>query len=132
MLDVQIESNVEEVKEELKDAITRALERIGDAAVGFAQELCPVDVGTLRGSITKDIVGEEVYIGTNIEYAPYIEFGTGIYAENGGRQTPWSYMDEKGEWHHTNGAQPHPFLRPAATEHGAEYAAIFEDELGKG
>lgn len=48
---------------------------------GNAKTLCPVDNGDLRssikenGQITADGVECKVY--TNMEYAPYVEFGTG-------------------------------------------------------
>ena len=54
--------------------------------------------------------GEEdlaVYIGTNVEYAPYIEFGT----------------ERRG---------PRPFLHNAAADHAAEYREILQRELKKG
>lgn len=45
-----------------------------------ARELAPVDTGRLRSSIThkrgKDRLGPYVKVGTNVEYAPYVEFGT--------------------------------------------------------
>jgi HK97 gp10 family phage protein len=49
------------------------------------------------------------------EYAPYVEYGTGLFAENGdGRKTGWAYEDEKtGEVIWTRGQRPQPFLRPA-------------------
>lgn len=51
-----------------------------------------VDSGTLRNSITHQVVGNVGYVGTNLEYAPYVEYGTGKYAANGeGRLTPWVY-----------------------------------------
>lgn len=54
------------------------------------------------------------YIGTNVHYAPYLEFGTGIFAESGqGRQTSWAYQDAQGNWRHTRGSRPQPHLRPA-------------------
>lgn len=52
-----------------------------------------------------------------LEYAPYVEYGTGLFAEGGnGRATPWSYQDEAGNWHTTSGMKPAPFLRPALEE----------------
>lgn len=81
-----------------------------------AKILCPVDDGTLRNSITSvvDEEKQECSIGTNVEYAPYVHQGTGIYAVNGdGRQTPWSYQDDEGNWHTTIGQKPQPFLTPA-------------------
>lgn len=42
-----------------------------------AKRSCPVDTGRLRGSITTNIIstysGE---VGTNVEYAEYVEYGT--------------------------------------------------------
>lgn len=43
---------------------------------GTAKDLCPVDDGTLRASITSKVEGEVGIVGTNVEYAPYVEFGT--------------------------------------------------------
>ena len=54
---------------------------------------------------------------TPLEYAPYIEYGTGLFAEDGdGRKTAWSYQDDEGKWHTTSGMRPQPFMRPALTE----------------
>lgn len=83
---------------------------------GDAKNLCPVDDGVLRNSITYEVDDEkqECSIGTNLEYAPYVHQGTGIYATNGdGRKTPWSYQDDEGNWHTTIGQKPQPFLTPA-------------------
>lgn len=45
-----------------------------------ARELAPVDTGRLRASIThipgRDGSGYYVDVGSNVEYAPFIEFGT--------------------------------------------------------
>ena len=79
-----------------------------------ARRDAPVDNGVLRNSIRSEVEGKQGVVGTNIEYAPYVEFGTGLFAVNGdGRQTPWSYQDENGEWHTTIGQHPQPFLGPA-------------------
>lgn len=47
---------------------------------GNAKRLCPVDTGRLRASITRtlerDARGLVGIIGTNVEYAPYVELGT--------------------------------------------------------
>lgn len=85
-----------------------------------AKEKVPVQTGELRRSITSkvennglDITGT---IYTPLEYAPYIEYGTGLFAEKGGRPTPWCYQDDKGEWHTTSGQPPQPYMRPALNE----------------
>ncbi len=60
-----------------------------------ARELCPVDTGRLRSSIThvpgRDSRGYFVDVGSNVEYAPHVEFGT-------------------------QNAPAQPFLRPALAE----------------
>lgn len=82
-----------------------------------AKILCPVDKGPLRASITHEVDGTQGVVGTNIEYAPYVEYGTGLFAEegNGRKDVPWCYQDAKGDWHSTKGQKPQPFLHPALT-----------------
>ena len=41
-----------------------------------AKKNCPVDTGNLRASITVDINGVEAEVGTDVEYAPFVEYGT--------------------------------------------------------
>lgn len=97
-----------------------------------AKKNCPVDTGTLRRSITSDIHDNYGEVGTNVEYAPYVEFGTGIFASNGdGRQDAWSYQDAKGDWHTTSGSRPQPFLLPALTTNRSNIEKIFQDEVRK-
>lgn len=134
-VEIRLEDNSEAVLEALKAAALRALERCGLQAEGYAKDLTPVDTGNLRNSITHQVSedGLEVYIGTNVEYAPYVELGTGIYAEGGGgRPTPWVYQDEKGQWHWTRGNPAQPFLKPAVADHAQTYRNIIEDELKNG
>ena len=108
-MDVDVDSNVEEVLRELDDAKRRALEEIGLLAEGYAKEYCHVDTGRLRNSISHAVSESEwaAVIGTNVEYAPYVELGTS-------RQDPY------------------PYLEPAATNHLSEYQQIVEDEMKAG
>lgn len=79
-----------------------------------AKQLAPKGTGELRRSIESKVEGLEGIVFTPLEYAPYVEYGTGLFAENGGRNdVPWKYKDEKGEWHSTRGMHPHPYMRPA-------------------
>jgi HK97 gp10 family phage protein len=128
---IVIIDNSGEVSAGIKAAIKRALIRIGMQAESFAKKLCVVDTGRLRNSITWKVKDDAAYIGTNVEYAPYVELGTGKYYP-GGRQTPWVYKDDKGNWHMTHGQRARPFLKPAATEHAQTYRNIVEDELRNG
>jgi len=66
---------------------TREVEALGeDIAKKFAFTLhrkivenAPVDTGRLRNSFTVIKQGNEYVVGTNLEYAIYLELGTGIY-----------------------------------------------------
>lgn len=113
------------------EAVLRALEAIGLTAERHAKEKCPVDTGRLRNSITHatsafsgqstydDNIGHSfsdgaakgeaefgaVYIGTNVEYAQFIEEGS------------------------SKNRKAHHFLRDAAQNHADEYKRIVEANL---
>jgi HK97 gp10 family phage protein len=69
-----------------KDNVIKAIknaEKLALAEMGFLVEAeaklrCTVDTGTLKRSITNVVDDNEksVIIGTNVEYAPYVELGT--------------------------------------------------------
>lgn len=60
--------------------VARDLTRRALQVDNAAKQLCPVDTGRLRSSITNEIGqdgdGLMATIGTNVEYAPYVELGT--------------------------------------------------------
>jgi HK97 gp10 family phage protein len=92
-----------------------------------AKEKAPKDNGELRRSITSKVEGTTGIVFTPLEYAPYVEYGTGLFAEVAGRKdTPWSYQDEEGEWHSTSGQKPQPFMRPALNDNRTEILKILE------
>lgn len=130
---VDVTDNSDKVLSEFKAAILRALERCGSQAEGYAKDLAPVDTGRLRNSISHKVDEEEraAYIGSDLDYAVYVELGTGKYAE-GGRPTPWVYQDDSGNWHWTQGNPAQPFLAPAVKDHAQTYRNIIEDELKNG
>lgn len=107
-------SHKDKALEAIQAARDRALEIIGQQAQNYATlQLYPghgVDTGRLRGSIDHIQVDDDTEaIGTNVEYAPYIEFG-----------------------HHTPSGgfvSPIPFLKPAVANHIPEYRAIAEEML---
>ena len=70
--------DTKEVVKAIEQSIESALEEIGLAAERFAKTETPVGTGRLRNSITHAIDSYEdaVYVGTNVEYAPYVELGT--------------------------------------------------------
>ena len=119
-----------------------------------AKQKAPKGSGDLRRSITSkvDVIGGTVtgIVHTPLEYAPYVEYGTGIHAEKGGRSGWWVYVegsDKKGtggkhyteeeakevceylrskglDAYATNGREPTPFMRPALYENKAEIRRI--------
>ena len=132
MADVRIISNRDEVLRRTKDAIMVGLEAVGLEAEGDAKSLCVVDTGLLKNSITHGVSGEvishnytddageqsgsvsavigttddkEVYVGTNVEYAPYVEYGTSRHPE------------------------PQPFLRRAFEDNKEKYGRIIAKAL---
>ena len=99
-----IADNTEEVLDSLDRALAKALESVGIQAEGDSKDLCPVDTGRLRNSITHVTDGRDVYIGTNVHYAPYVELGT-------------VHM------------KPRPFLSRAVKSNADVYREIFREAL---
>lgn len=115
------------IEKVLPQALEQGLRQACIIVQDAAKVKCPVDDGQLRQSITYEIEGTKGIIGTNVEYAPYVEYGTGIYAtQGGGRTTPWVYKDAKGNFHTTRGMKAQPFLMPAAEENVKEIEQCFE------
>lgn len=114
VVDVKIVDNSAEVLAAMKDQVLSALESIGQEAEGYAKDDCPVDTGRLRNSIAHSVDGSEmaVYIGTNVEYAPYVEYNEKA------RHDPPEF----------GGGKAH-FLRDAAADHGDHYKSIMEAAL---
>ena len=99
-----------------------------------AKSNAPKDTGALRRSISSkvEVEGKEVIgtVFTPLEYAPYIEYGTGLFAESGGRKdVPWNYQDDEGNWHSTSGMKPQPYMRPALNENKEEILRIIKEGL---
>lgn len=67
-------------KEVFNLAEAKAHKALADAALlvqRTAKQLVPVDTGTLKRSITHEFRGKHtVAVGSNVEYAPYVELGT--------------------------------------------------------
>lgn len=123
---VQIEraADVSKVEKNLKKACT-LVER-------SAKQKAPKGNGELRRSITSKIEEDKGIVYSPLLYAPYVEYGTGLFAENGGRtDVPWVYQDDEGEWHSTSGMSPQPYLRPALEENREAILAIFKEEILK-
>lgn len=106
---VNLLDNTELIKHASDEAIAKALEMCGMIAETYAADLAPVDTGRLTNSITH--APEDKYtmvIGTNVEYAAYVELGTSRHPE------------------------PQPYLRPALLNHIGEYENIIKSVLSGG
>lgn len=107
-IEASIKSNKDELLRALPEQIALGLSMIGEEAEGYAKDECPVDTGRLRNSIANkvDKAEQAVYIGTNVEYAVYVEYG--------------DYTHKTGKKH---------FLRDAAANHADHYESILKAAL---
>ena len=144
----------QEIDTALPKAAQRVLEIIGKKISGDAISETPIDTGRLRGSITyatarnqssitgsakagdkirKPISKYAVHIGTNVDYAPHVEYGTRKHAIN----SPVFMRDPRtGEqfWRYIGmhpGTQPQPFLRPALDRNRKIIPRDFSAEISK-
>lgn len=105
MSNVKFTDNSAKVLSALNQQKAQALEAIGLRAETHAKALTPVDTGNLRNSMAHAVSGDAAYIGTNVEYGPYVELGS-----------------RRNKAHH--------MLKKAATEHSDEYRTIAKAALG--
>lgn len=121
---VKYTSNKAEALAKIHEAIRSALEICGGTAEGHAKERCPVQSGNLRNSISHEPRGDDTEaIGTNIEYAPFVEFGH--------NQEPGRYVPAIGKRLVASHVAAKPYLVPALEEHQQEYVNIVRGELSK-
>ena len=153
------ESIVAELKERVNEENIQSKLPLCCALVeGSAKKKAPKGDGTLRSSITYKVEENKGIVYTPLEYAPYVEFGTGIHAEKEGREGYWVYVKDGGgssqrssksytedeakqvmailrkkglEAYYTNGQHPHPFLRPALHENREQILKILKGGLVK-
>lgn len=108
MSSFSMNSHKHEVQEELKRRVENALTRCAGEMEKHAKRNCPVDTGRLRNSVSTEVTSDDdennVYVGTNVEYAPHVELGT-------------------------KRAEAQPFLKPAVADHQNAYKRIIRNEL---
>lgn len=123
--------------------LTASVNKATQLVHGQAKALAPVDKSGLAGSIHMQVkdTGKELQgrVYTNLEYAPYVEFGTGVtgngtypYKVEGlvltYRNKGWAYFDEdKNEWIYTKGQKAQPYMYPALKEHEKTIERILKD-----
>lgn len=117
MIKVKWTDNTSKVLADLQRQGLQFVTEGGQAIRSEMASRAPVRLGNLKGSIQVETFVEDGVptseTGPTAEYAPYVEYGTGIYAADGsGRKTPWRYKDEEGNWHVTSGQEAQPFAEP--------------------
>lgn len=126
----QIIANINKAAQvDIPNALGKGLEKACLTVERSAKSKAPVQTGALRSSITHKVsIGSlEGVIGTNIDYAPYVEIGTGVYSTmGGGRQGGWKYVDAEGNGHFTMGSRPQPYLKPSVDENLSAILKCFE------
>lgn len=106
IVSVSTVSNVDKFIRMSKEAQEECGTIIGLRAERHAKAICPVVTGRLRDSITNVYEKGSVYVGTNVEYAPYVELGT-------------------------SKRKAKPYLRPAIEDHLDEYKGIIEETYSR-
>lgn len=109
---------IEQVQGDTTDALTKACRLVGMKVAEDAKAIVSIRTGRLANSYHAerpeiDADGAvSVKVSSNVEYAPYIEFGTGYMGANDpynaeypvdglaftSKET-WRYKDEDGNWH---------------------------------
>ncbi len=134
-------NNKNEILSGLEIATIKALTMIGTKVEKYAKARCPVGTsestgkkgyrgGTLRNSITYQVEVDKLYVGSNVEYAPYVELGTG---PNFTPPPEWeTFQSSKGSGVGHGYVTARPFLRPAIEDHLSTYKNIIKDTLNNG
>ena len=148
MTDIIITDNSEEVISEFNERLRIALEEVGREAEGNAKQYCTaVDTGRLRNSIafaTSEHYGSydytdkyglpftdeseqpeknSVYIGSNVEYAPYIELGHAVTRH---RPVKRDNRKRQHDESHAKTVAPLHFLKNAIANHTERYMNIIK------
>jgi hypothetical protein len=101
-----------------------------------AKNACPVDFGILRSSIEKTVDASDAgrilsaEVGTNVEYAPFVEFGTGSGVSVPAGQEEFA-MQFKGKTGRKRNYPARPFLFPAWERERPKFVKSMEAILGK-
>lgn len=137
----------------------KALLKAGALVERSAKQKAPNDSGELARNVQfeVDAQGTTCTVFNPLEYAPYIEYGTGELAEKEKTSGYWVFVGESGgtsdkksgkrytleeakkivaimrskgiEAYYTKGQKPQPFLRPALTENENKIMDLLEGAL---
>ena len=123
---------LQKLAEDRPDVLDMALDDTADAMSLGAQRIVPVDTGRLRGSINVKREYLSKVIGTNVEYARDVEYGTGpheIVAKNKKVLANKKKGIIFGRKVKHPGSQPRPFMRTAFENNKKRVAEFFVKNL---
>jgi HK97 gp10 family phage protein len=101
-----------------------------------AKNAAPVDMGILRSSIAKTVTASDkgrvvsAEVGTSVEYAPFVEFGTGSGVSVPAGQEEFA-MQFKGKTGRKRNYPARPFLFPAWERERPKFVNAMEAILAK-
>ncbi len=117
----------------VEQSVNKAMLDLGEKIQTAAKENCPVDSGNLRASITMSSpTPDTVIISTNVDYAVYVEYGTGPLGDPAVPHTTkkfWRYRGKGGDWFTSHGHEPQPFMRPAFEQYKGKATEIIRKSL---
>ncbi len=133
MAENEVIANAQKLLAEFDDRVGSAVSKACAIVRNDAIKNAPHKTGELQRSIEFEVSddGSEGIIYSNLEYAPYVEVGTGIYATKGqGRDKPWYYpVYDSGDikFIKTVGMRARPYLEPALSQNTTKIKECFEE-----
>jgi HK97 gp10 family phage protein len=128
------ESSIPKAKENIKRNISTGMDAVSKKVLDDVKDNIlrqgAKDTGQLLNSYKIVQTEDGFEIGSDLDYSLYVEFGTGVYAEDGkGISTPWAYKAADGTWRTTKGMRPRPHIRPAFENNAEEIEMMLAKEL---
>ena len=129
--------NLESVKLDIHQALA-------DYVYERIMENVPVETGQLKGSFVKEVSTQIATIYTDLAYAKFVEFGTGIVGEgshplasekgwiydiNHHGESGWRYQSKDGSWYWTQGQTGKKFMYQAVQDLERDYIEITKNVL---
>lgn len=140
----QIQASVASLRKTMPNVVYAALVDTAIEVEGEAKTLVPHKTSNLSRSITHDgdMPTMTVMVGTNTEYGPYVEYGTGLFSEfpsapktrivpKTKKALSWLSGGLRITVKSIAGMTPRPFLRPAFLVKGENFGKNVEYQMKK-
>ena len=106
----------ETIDEVVDNGLKQGAQKVQRTAKSLIRQKGAYDTGNLHKNIVVERIDKGYAVGTNVKYAPFVEFGTGTKGDPSVAHTQrekWRYKDSQGKWHTAYAMRPRPFMRPA-------------------